>query len=324
MHIVLLLITLLVPAMASSSPILCTSPTSPVYEKEVQNRSATFHQNFNKGDDGKKANGALVSLSIDWVSQNVNTLGRQAFVNGLLSFGVPFPDLKISDNIILIDGNTAAIFYYFQGHQTGPFNVIPASGAAIEALNGELMVFDQDVLLNRLISINEIDTVDLEITGKKIVDHFENVTLIENPQTSAEFRQKIKNIAAQFNKNFNLGNNSANAAFLAPNVEVLTDQGLQTGKDAVLNLFTRYVKSHPDLIAHDEYILGDGHFTAVEWVWQGTFTGPFLASNGSTVQPTGKSYRMRGLRWMQYDDQGLVTKVWQVTNNNDLITNVQN
>jgi predicted ester cyclase len=320
----LLLVTLLVPGMASINPTLCTSPVSPAYEKEVRIRSATFHQNFDKGPAGKKANGALVSLSIDWVSQNVNTLGRQAFVNGLLAFGVPFPDLKISDNIILNDGNTAAIFYYFQGHQTGAFNGVPASGAAIEALNGELMVFDNDVLLNRLISINEIDTVELEITGQKTVNHFEKITLIENPQTSIEFRQKIKNIAAQFNNNFNLGKTSANTAFLVPDVEVLTDQGLHTGKNAVLSLFSRYAKSHPDLIAHDEYILGDGHFTAVEWVWQGTFTGPFIASNGSTIQPTGKSYRMRGLRWMQHNEEGLVTKVWQVTNNNDLITNIQN
>jgi hypothetical protein len=230
-------------------------------------------------------------------------LGRAAFVDGLLSFDGPFPDLSIADFIHLNDANTAAIMYYFQGHQTGEFNGVSSSSAAVQVLNGELMEFDQDVLLNKLISINELNILQLQITANEMVSQFKNVTLLDNQQPPKAFRDSIKNITAKFNQNFNLKNNKANLAFVTDDVKIFTNQGLQTGKDAFLALFTTYEMSHPDLIAHDEYLLGDGHFTAVEFIWQGEFVGPFTLTDGTLIKPTNKSYRTRPMRWFKFNDE---------------------
>ncbi|KAF2100438.1 hypothetical protein NA57DRAFT_74047 [Rhizodiscina lignyota] len=313
-----------VAASCSSTPLLCTAPFSPSYEKQLAKNSATFHMNFNKRDTGRKANGALASVSIDWTANDVDSLGRKPFVEGLDSFDSWAPDIKISDHIHVNDGNKAAILYYFQGHQTGEFNGVPPSGNAIEILNGEFMLFDEDVLLNRLITVNENDILQLQVTGKQKVGKFQDIKLISTPPTEKEYQEKIKNVASQFNKNFNLRKTKSNAALTTTDVQVLTDQGTKHGRDALLALFDRYETSFPDLLAHDEYILAEGHLTAIEFIWLGTFSSPFKASNGSTVQPDGKSYRTRGMRWMRHNDEGLVDAVWQVATNDDLITNVQN
>jgi predicted ester cyclase/predicted SnoaL-like aldol condensation-catalyzing enzyme len=308
----------------SNSPPLCTSPRSPKYESLEANHSASFHANFDTGEAGKHANGDLVSNSLYWTANQVNTLGRTPFVNGLLSFGGPFPDLFIADLIHLNEGNKASIMFYFQGHQTGEFDGVPASGAAIQILNGELFVFDQDVLLDRLITVNELNILQLQITGQQKVTDFTNVTLIKNPQTPKAFRESLKSTTAKFHQNFNLNKTADNAAFVMDNVQIFSNKGLQTGKEAFLALFTQFETSHPDLLAHDEYLLADGHFTSLEWIWQGTFTGPFTLTNGTVVQPTKKSYRTQAMAWFQFNDQGLVEHVWHVSNRDDLVEIVQN
>jgi hypothetical protein len=77
------------------------------------------------------------------------------------------------------------------------------------------------------------------------------------------------------------------------------------------------------MLAHDEYVLADGHYAATEFLWQGTRKGDFTASNGTVVPPDGKSYQVRGFRWFKFNDKGLVTKFWEVYNNNDFLTRVQ-
>lgn len=309
----------------AGAPLLCTPPYSSSYESQVRHNSAQFHINFDKGDMGRKANGPMAAVDIYWTANNLNYLGRAPFVKGLLSFDGPFPDLQIHDAIHVVDGNVASQLYYFQGTQDGEYNGQAATGRKIEILNGEIFNMDQNALLSRLISVNELDFVQLQITGQQNITTFQNITLLtaDNQQTSAAYRAKIRMAAAQFNANFNQGKAGANKRLARADVTVTTDRGVSSGRDALVALFTRYRSALPDLLAHDEYVLADGHYAATESLWQGTRTGPFHATNGTTVPPDGLSYRTRVLRWFKFDDAGLVTHVWQVATNDDFLTNVQ-
>jgi len=315
----------LLPSIPARS-ILCTSTRNPVYEALVANRTGSFHSNFNTGDAGKRKNGNLFSLAAELTVNNVDNLGRAAFVNELLSFDGPFPDLQLYDVLRLNDGNTASILFYLHAHQTGAFGGVPATGNKVQAANGELFVFDEDALVSRFIGVNQLDLVGLQISGQAPVDEFRNYSLVNNPQTPQAYRDKIKTAAAQFNRNFNLGNSSAIAALAAPDVTVHPGNSNDTttsGRQALVNLITKYKTALPDLLAHDEYVVGDGHYAAVEFIWQGTRTGPFVATNGTVVPPDGKVYRTRAFRWMEFNREGLVTTLWEVANNNDFLTNVQ-
>ena len=112
----------------------------------------------------------------------------------------------------------ASILYMFQGTQGGTFDGIPATGRKVEAWNGELMVFNDEALLSRLTTVNNLDQFQLEITGAVTIDEFQNVTLASNPQTPSAYRTKIKNVAAKFNKNFNNGKTAANSTLATSDI----------------------------------------------------------------------------------------------------------
>ena len=254
---------LVIPTMAE---ILHCDIWFPEYEKLVANHSSQFHMNLDKGDVGRRANAALATASMFWTTNNATTIGQKQFVNGLLSFDSSFTSFQIHDMLHLNNGNMVSILYVFQGTQGGTFDGIPATGRKIEAWNGELMVFNDEALLSRLITVNNLNQFQLEITGAVTIDEFQNVTLASNPQTPSAYRTKIKNVAAQFNKNFNNGKTAANSALVTSNIIINTNSAILYGQNALKSHFNKYNTSLPDLLAYDEYILADGHYAAVEFV----------------------------------------------------------
>jgi predicted ester cyclase len=314
-------LSLLYLSSTTASPLFCTSPTSPAYEQDVATNDAKFHQNFNKGEAGKKANGALASVSIDWAANNQHFLGREAFVSGLLSFSTAFSPLQIHDQITIQEGNTAAILYFFDGVNSGQYNGHPVSHANVKAWNGEFMLFDQDVLLNQLITINELDSLELQVTGQQKATTIQNITLGTNKPTQPPFRTNLKNTAAQFTAHFNAHNLTGLQSLCIANVAVHTSSNTTHGPSAVSALLNKYHTPFPDLLAHDEFIIADGHMASVETIIEGTHTGAFTASNGTVVPADGKMYRIRVMRWYQFTDQGLVNTIWEVNNRNDLVVN---
>jgi hypothetical protein len=317
-----LLMSLLSLSTSASTPLLCTPPLSAAYSSQVASNSKLFHVNFDKGDAGKRANGPLASVSMDWTVNNEHVLGRKPFVSGLLQAADSFAGLQILDHIHLNEGNTAAILYYFQGTNSAPYKGHPTSHAKVEAWNGEFLVFDSNVLLNQLITINEFDSFELQVTGQQNVTHFTPVSLIQNPQTAVAFREKIKNTAARFTQLFNARNILAVRSLCTNNVVVQTSNGTSTGFAAVAALLNRYQTPFPDLLAHDEYIIADGHFAAVETIIEGSRTGLFTASNGTVVPADGEMYRTRVMRWYQFTDGGKVEGIWEVNNRDDLLGNM--
>jgi hypothetical protein len=133
------------------------------------------------GNAGKRANGPLASVSIYWTVNNEHVLGHKPFVSGLLQAADSFAGLQILDHIHLNEGNTAAIIYYFQGTNSAPYNSQPTSHAKVEAWHSEFLLFDSNVLLNQLITINEFDSFELQVTGQQNVTHSTPVSLVQNP-----------------------------------------------------------------------------------------------------------------------------------------------
>lgn len=317
-----LLLSFISISISAGNLLLCTPPLSPAYSSLVASNSKLFHANFDNGDAGKRANGPLASVSIDWTANNQHFLGRKAFVAGLLQAADSFAGLQILDHIHLNEGNTAAILYYFQGTNSAPYNGHPVSRAKVEAWNGEFLLFDASALLNQLITINEFESFELQVTGQQNITHFTPVSLIPNPQTGAAFRDSIKNTAAQFTELFNTRNVSAASGLCTADVAVRTSTGVNIGLSAVAALLDRYQTPFPDLLAHDEYIIADGHFAAVESIIEGSRTGPFTASNGTVVPADGKMYRTRIMRWYRFTDGGKIEGIWAVNNQDDLVENL--
>lgn len=76
----------------------------------------------------------------------------------------------------------------------------------------------------------------------------------------------------------------------------------------------------PDLILHDEFVIAQGNWAATEYIFQGTRNGTFTMVNGTEIAPNGAQYRARGMRFMRFNDDGLVDLFWQAADN-DIFVN---
>lgn len=248
-------------------------------------------------------------------------MGGAAFVQQNVNFAdAAFPGLQIKDQLVLVDGNLASVRYFFQATANGHFAGLPPTGNKIEVTGGETFLYDENALLYRLITVEPLDKIILEVEGVTKINAFQDITTLENPQMPFSYRKKIKNIASTLDKNFNLRQTALNTAFVSPNIIADADGTISHGTQALLDHFENLLSSFPDLLAHDEYILSDGHYASTEIIWQGTRNGTFTATNGTVVPPNGKMYRVRGMRWVEFNDEGLMTKFMESHNNDDFLT----
>ena len=170
------------------------------------------------------------------------------------------------------------------------------------------MQFDAEAKLDYLITIEEFGIAVEQLSGNQTVTSPTPVSLFSNPQTSPEFRQRLRDNMATLLQNFNLGQHDAIASLAVPDVIVNADQTKGQGAEAFTNLFIADIDSFPDKIFHDDFVLADGHLGAIESVWEGTQTGVYTAPDGSVIQPTGQPVRVRGLLFLEFNDDELITK----------------
>jgi hypothetical protein len=182
-------------------PLLCTSPTSPSYEATLRNHTAAFHINFSKGDAGKAANGPLCALDLDWTVDNQLFIGGAAFVQQNIDFAdAAFPGLQIKDQLVLVDDNLASVRYFFQGTANGHFAGLPSTGNKIEVAGGETFQYDENALLYRLIAVEPLDKIVLEVEGVTKVNTFQDITTLSNPQTPSPTAPKSRTSPAHSTK----------------------------------------------------------------------------------------------------------------------------
>jgi predicted ester cyclase len=290
-------------------------------ESLFRRNAPQFHRNFSAGQFQK--NGALVTPDIEVDSNNVKLVGRDAFVQRIERYSVPFPGLQLRDRVILVDGNVAAVSYVLQGEHKGPYGALAATGRKIEAMSGEVFEFDPHGLMKKLTTITQLDRVQADIKGTRTVEAFEPVTLLANGKASPARRAQLRAAAARFDQNVNERQPARNAALAAPDVRVEASGRARTGAAALVELKGRLLTAFPDLQLHAEYVLADGNRAAVEYVMEGTQTGPYRAPDGQLVPPTGKKVRVRGIDFMAFDASGLLTELVMVHNEDDFVSQLR-
>ena len=281
------------------------------YDALVRKHLGTFHINLSHGL--YSSNGPMVSPSIQWNVNGQFLISRTSFVTHLTGFNTTFHGLQVPDVYHVVDGHAGAVMYHLQGRQSGPFEGINPSGKSINIMGGEFMSFDSDALLSSLKTVEEFAVAERQLRGQtQPAPPAANLTslLVPNEQTSPQFRQRSRQILASIHDNFNAGNNAANAALTEPNVVVVRGSvGSSTGPQAFVDLIGTWKKAFPDMVFHDDTVLADGTQGAVEWVWEGTQTGPYTALNGTVLPPSRTSVRLRGFLFFEFEESGLMKKV---------------
>jgi len=280
-----------------------------------------FHKNFIAGEFEK--NGPLVTPDIDVDSNNVKLVGRDNFVKRIERYSIPFPGLQLRDRVIIVDGNVAAVNYILQGQHGGPYGKVPATGNNVEVMSGEVFEFNPEGLMKKLTTITELDRLEAEINGRVKISEFRKVTLLPNGSVSSDKLAKVRSLAAMFDQNFNDGHTGRNAYLAAKSVRINADNTMLVGRAALVEQRQRFKAPFPDMQIHDEYVLADGNRAAVEYVMEGTQTGPYTLADGSVLAATGKKIRVRGIDFMAFDGSGLLRELVVVHNENDFASQLR-
>lgn len=155
-----LFISFAVLAQSCSSPVLAadTSHADSAYEALIRRNVSQFHANFNQRAFAK--NGDLVADNLEVNSNGTELHGRAAFVDRIARFVSPFPDVKIDDEITIVDGNHAAIRFVITGTHEGdlqtPQGVLHPTHHKIHVDGIEFFTFDADGKLTELVTIENL------------------------------------------------------------------------------------------------------------------------------------------------------------------------
>ncbi|KAL6873003.1 mitosis protein DIM1 domain-containing protein [Trichoderma novae-zelandiae] len=267
------------------------------YQNEVFNRSASFHPNFSLNTPaGVQANGELVVPDVDLFFGGTAGLGRPVFIQALAFDPSGGLRAQFLDRVIIVEGNIAMLL-------SANRITSNSSDAHIETALAETMIFDKEPLG----------------AGQVAAPPLRDVVLNPIANKTSDFTFKIKEKAAQFATNFNSGNASASGLLATDDVAVVSDGRNSTGRASLVSLFTRYNTSVPDLLLHDEFVVAQGNWAAAEYIFQGTRNGTFTMINGTRIAPDRAQYRARGMRFMRFNEDGLVDLFWQVADNDAFV-----
>jgi predicted ester cyclase len=95
------------------------------------------------------------------------------------------------------------------------------------------------------------------------------------------------------------------------------------GKKAFAERLDPLKDAFPDMRIHDEYVLADGNRAAVEYIMEGTQSGPFSLPDGTVLPPSGKKVKVRGIEFLEFDKTALLKEVVVVQNQHDFVAQLQ-
>jgi predicted ester cyclase len=128
------------------------------YEQLVYENASTFHRNFNKHEFEK--NRALIADDIHVDSNGTELRGTDAYIKAISRFVGPFPDVKIDDLYVVVDGNMASIRFVITGTQKGDFatpgGIIRATNKHIHVDGIEYLTFNKDGKLTDLLTVEDL------------------------------------------------------------------------------------------------------------------------------------------------------------------------
>jgi SnoaL-like polyketide cyclase len=128
------------------------------YEQLVYKNASTFHKNFDNHEFEKNRMLVVDDLHID--SNGTELRGADAYVKGISRFVIPFPDVKIRDLYIVVDGNMASIRFVITGTHMGDLatrgGVIHATNKHIQIDGIEYLTFNKEGKLTDLLTIEDL------------------------------------------------------------------------------------------------------------------------------------------------------------------------
>jgi predicted ester cyclase len=295
---------------------MASSTFRPLYDEHctslVRHNFRSFHINLSKGDYA--ANGPLVSSDMYWNYDGTIILSRQGFTTALSGFvESALKGLSAVDRYNIVDGNRGAVLLRLSGKQSGPFVGLPLQEyGRYDVWEAEKVVFDEDALARSFITMTPIDLMKEQMKGVIPVSGApSNTTYGNNPQTSRQFRERLRTMMAAFHLNANAGNANANAAFATENVQIEENGVFSHGRDAFVASVTSQNAgkgAFPEKLFHDVDILADGKLGAVEYVWQ----APQKSEYAGIAVKENAAVRLRGMLFLEFSDEGLVEKVIHV------------
>jgi predicted ester cyclase len=141
--------------------------TDSAYEALIRKNTHAFHIAFSAHEFAK--NGDLVADDVHVDANGVELHGRDTFVKHIARFVGPFPDVKIDDQITLVDGNQAAVRFVITGTHEGdlqtPNGVLHATHRKIKVDGAEFFTFDQQGKLVDLIQIENLTQLAAQLKG---------------------------------------------------------------------------------------------------------------------------------------------------------------
>jgi hypothetical protein len=279
------------------------------YTALVRRNFRSFHLNLSKGQ--YEANGPLVSSDTFWNYDGTIFISRKGFTTALSGFvESALKGLSAVDRYNIVDGNRGAVAIRLSGKQSGPFVGLPLqTNGRYDVWEGEKVVFDEEALVRSWVTITPIDVMKDQMKGViEVSGAPSNTTYGENPQTSRQFRERLRKTLAAFHLNANAGNASANAALATDSVQIEENGVFSHGREAFIASVTSQNAGQgafPEKLFHDFDILADGKLGAVEYIWQ----GPQKSEYAGISLKENAVVRLRGMLFLEFNDEGLVEKV---------------
>jgi predicted ester cyclase len=143
--------------------------------------------------------------------------------------------------------------------------------------------------------------------------------LLPTAKEAPEYVAKIRLVASTFHKNFSAGEFDKNGPLVAEDIRINSNGAMLTGRDAFVQRIKRYKVPFPNLLIKDEYVLAEGNRAAVEYIMEGSQTGPFTLPDGTILQPSGKAVKVRGIEFMKFNQEGLLDDLITISNADDFV-----
>lgn len=284
----------------------------------VRRVASTFHKNFSAGRF--EDNGPLVAEEISVDSNTFRFTGRDKFIERIRRYEGPFPGLKMSDRLMIVDGNKAGIHYLPQGEHRGQFGDIAPTGRKVEVRSAEIFTFNDQALMADLVTVTELDRLKAQVAGQETVAAHADITLADNGSASALEIAEQRDNARRLHDSFSKGDHEAAAALVAEDIVVQPGRGQIEGRAGFVDYSTRHSNAFPDMASEIEDILVDGKRACVSFHRRGTHHGDFTLEDGTVISATGREFSFRTVEFLNFNDQGLIDELISVRNGEDLVS----
>ncbi|QDH78542.1 hypothetical protein FKX85_05655 [Echinicola soli] len=284
------------------------------YAQLVRDNGAQFHINFSAGKFDE--NGLLVTEDIYVNSNNAILVGREDFVKRVKRYDGPFPGMTLTDRIVIVEDNIAAVHYILQGKQKGKYGDLAPTGNKVEAMSAEFFVMDEKGLMKDLLTITQLDKLKAQIKGEETIEEHQKVTLYPiDHSVSKEVTEKTTDM---YVRHFNFRNWEGFKNLLAADVKVNWNGEMFTGADAFMEKIKSRVASFSNITYQLDRSVVEANRSAIGYTMNGKHDGAYSYKN-KTFQPTQKDFEIREAIHFEVGADGKIQSLIVISNQDEFL-----